>query len=42
MGNPRAGTAAKGQAMLDGVVDEVTAFLTEFAEWPEAEIIGPK
>lgn len=41
MGKPRAGTAEKGRSMLEAVVKEVVAFLTEFATWPDLPRLGP-
>jgi creatinine amidohydrolase len=35
MGDPTVATAAKGESMLNAVVDDVVRFLTEFATWPE-------
>lgn len=34
MGDPTLATPAKGAALLDAIVPEVCAFLTEFATWP--------
>lgn len=42
LGTPSAATAKKGESMTAGVVDDVVAFLTEFATWKELNAIGPK
>jgi creatinine amidohydrolase len=42
LGKPSQGTAAKGEAMTAAVVDDIVAFLREFATWPELPAIGPK
>lgn len=41
-GNPQNATREKGKAIHDGVTAEVKAFITEFAQWPKLDIIGPK
>lgn len=41
MGHPSAATAQKGKGMLEGVVNETTAFLQDFMTWPELPPIGP-
>jgi creatinine amidohydrolase len=42
MGSAGSASADKGRSMLEAVVTDVTAFLTEFATWPEMKAIGPK
>jgi creatinine amidohydrolase len=42
MGHPTAATAEKGKGMFEGVVEEVVAFLNDFARWPLLPVIGPK
>jgi creatinine amidohydrolase/Fe(II)-dependent formamide hydrolase-like protein len=35
MGRPELATAAKGESLMNAIVEEVTAFIREFATWPE-------
>ena len=41
MQKPSAATEAKGRSMLDALVEDITAFVREFADWPELPAIGP-
>jgi len=41
MGKPTAATAEKGRAILDGVANDVAAFLREFATWKEFKVLKP-
>jgi creatinine amidohydrolase len=41
LGSPTAATAAKGDSLLSAVVDDVVAFLDEFAKWPLPSILAP-
>jgi creatinine amidohydrolase len=42
MSDPTVATAAKGEGMLQGVVNEVVTFLSEFPRWPELPAIGAR
>ena len=42
MGRPDKATASKGESLAHAVVEETTAFLTDFAIWPHLPAIGPK
>jgi creatinine amidohydrolase len=39
MGDPSAGSAEKGKSMMDAVVNDVVAFLEDFAKWPELPVL---
>ncbi|MFW6039247.1 MAG: creatininase family protein, partial [bacterium] len=39
MGNPEEATAAKGESLLDAVVEQVVAFLEDFATWPPSQTL---
>lgn len=39
MGSPEFATVEKGQALLDAVSNEVTAFLKDFRAWPAMEVV---
>jgi creatinine amidohydrolase len=42
MGDPTVASTAKGQGMLEGVVNEIVTFLEEFPKWPELAPIGAR
>jgi creatinine amidohydrolase len=42
MGHPESASAEKGAGILDGVRRQIVAFLTEFAQWPQLPVIGPR
>ena len=42
LGQPDAASAEKGRAILEGVVDEITSFLKDYALWQELPPLGPK
>ena len=42
MSDPTVATAAKGEGMLQGVVNEIVNFLSEFPTWPELAAIGAR
>jgi creatinine amidohydrolase len=39
MGDPSAASAEKGSSILNAVVDEVVAFLDDFAKWPDLPVL---
>ena len=39
MGDPSAASAEKGRSMLHAVVDDVVAFLEDFAKWPDLPVL---
>lgn len=41
LGMPTTATAEKGQAILQSVLDDIVAFLDDFARWPLPEKLGP-
>lgn len=41
LGHPQAGSLEKGRAILDGVVEQVIAFIEDFSRWPKLLPIGP-
>ena len=42
MGDPTAGTAQKGQSMLEQVVEETARFVEDFAKWPSLPPLKPR
>jgi len=41
MGRPDLASVEKGNAILDGVTQQITDFLTDYTSWPELPAIGP-
>ena len=42
MSDPTVASAAKGEGMLQGVVNEIAEFLKEFPTWPELAAMGAR
>lgn len=41
LGHPQLASPEKGQAILEGVVERVVAFIDDFSSWPELPPVGP-